>query len=124
MFNQLFSRMKRFFGRKQNADSFELIRLSVSEEVIREKMKGVRDFKIKFDLDGTISAYCKSCDCLILTKEGKGLLWFMCPKCRRVSFCPNGNIKRDVHFSIQDGKPLEYELYYMKDLPPVLRPPF
>jgi hypothetical protein len=57
------------------------------------------------------------------TAEQDGLVWFRCPACKRVSFSPAANIARDTKLATMDGKPFEYELFFLVDLPPELKPP-
>jgi hypothetical protein len=99
------------------------IRFSLPEEQIRDMMKGKRDFKVRIGIDGTVSAYCMACECAILVKESDGLLWYICPRCGRRSFDPMGNIYRDIRFAGKDGKLLEYQLFYLNQLPSGLKPP-
>jgi hypothetical protein len=101
----------------------ELVRVDVGEDKIREMLKGARDFRIRVGLDGTVTAHCKSCNVPMRTAEQDEIFWFRCPGCNRVSICPAGNIARDTQFAIKDGKPFEYELYFLKDLPPELKSP-
>ena len=107
----------------QNEQAGQVVRAPVSEQRLREMMKGDKDFRIRVDLDGAVTAHCKSCDCDMTITESSGLVWFLCPACQRASFYPAGNISRDTQIARQDGAPLEYELFYLKDLPPSLRPP-
>ena len=101
----------------------ELVRVDIGEDKVREMLKGTRDFRIRVALDGTVTAHCKSCDVPMRTAEQGGIFWFRCPGCKRVSLCPAANIARDTQLAIKDGKPFEYELYFMQDLPPQLKSP-
>jgi len=101
----------------------ELVRVDIGEDKVREMLKGTRDFRIRVALDGTVTAHCKSCDVPMRTAEQGGIFWFRCPGCKRVSLCPAANIARDTQLAIKDGKPFEYELYFMRDLPPQLKSP-
>ena len=101
----------------------ELVRVDVGEDKLREMLKGARDFRIRVGLDGTVTAHCKSCNVPMRTAEQDEIFWFRCPGCNRVSICPVGNVARDTQFAIKDGKPFEYELYFIKDLPPELKSP-
>lgn len=115
------ARIRRLFGIAQHEP--RVVRISVSEQRVREMMQGDKDFRIRVDFKGSVTACCNACNCALKTNEGNGLLWFRCPGCERVSFYPMGNIQRDTHFAIQDGAPLEYDLYYLREIPPGLRPP-
>ena len=85
---------------------------------------GEKDLILRTTAAGAISAVCKTCSqALDIAQDGE-LLWFRCPMCRRVSFNAIANVLRDVHFATEDGQPFEYELFYMDNLPPPLRPPF
>jgi hypothetical protein len=113
--------LDRLFRRR--ATEPRVLRIQVSEEQIREKMRGDRDFRLRVTEDGEVSAECKACRTPLRLAGVEGIVWFGCPSCHRVSFYPVGNVARDAHFAQADGKPLEYELFYMAELPPDLQPP-
>jgi hypothetical protein len=82
------------------------------------------DFLLRAKPDGDVEAYCKSCDVGLVVAQKEQLYWFRCPRCHGISFNPTPNVNRDVQFSIQDGNAFEYELHYVRALPPGLIPPF
>jgi hypothetical protein len=101
------------------------VRVEVPEERLREMLRtGGKDLILRTTAAGEVTAECKACkQALDIAQDGE-LLWLRCPMCRRVSFNAIANVHRDVHFATQDGKPLEYEIFYVNDLPPSFRPPF
>jgi hypothetical protein len=97
----------------------------VPESRLREMLaEGGKDLILRTSPDGAVTATCKMCRRTVELAERGGLLWFRCPTCRRVSFNTLANVRRDVRFAIEDGKPFEYEIFYLQQLPPELRPPF
>jgi hypothetical protein len=103
----------------------EFTRVAVPEERLREMLcTGKKDIRLRTTAAGAVTAECKACSqALDIAQDGE-LLWFRCPTCRRVSFNAIANVHRDVHFSAKDGKPFEYEIFYVDDLPSPLQPPF
>lgn len=109
-------------GWVEHTDEPEIVTISVPHEVIREKMNESRDFLMKTTEDGDVSAYCKGCEADMFVAQNEMLVWFHCKSCNRYSFNPPVNVKRDATFAAQDGKPLEYEGFFI-DFPPQLKPP-
>lgn len=103
-------------------DKPEIVSIEVPNEVIREKMKEPRDFIMKITASGDVSAYCKRCSVEMFVAQDEMLIWFHCKACNCYSFNPPGNVKRDATFAAHDGKPLEYEAFFI-DFPPQLQPP-
>jgi hypothetical protein len=89
---------------------------------LQEKNNG--DFLLRAKPNGDVEAVCKSCRVPLVVAQKDQLHWFRCPRCRRVSFYPTPNVKRDVQFAVQDGKAFEYEGHFVRALPPRLVPPF
>ena len=103
----------------------EFARVAVDEERLREMLRaGEKDLILRTTGTGVVTAECKACrQALDIAQDGE-LLWFRCPTCRRVSFNAMANVSRDIHFAARDGQPFEYEIFYVKNLPPPLQPPF
>jgi hypothetical protein len=116
-------RCRQLFSGKQPEIAFA--RVEIPEERLREMLRtGEKDLILRTTASGVVTAACKACNqALDIAQDGE-LLWFRCPICRRVSFNAIANVHRDVHFATQDGKPFEYEVFYIDNLPPTLRPPF
>lgn len=100
----------------------EVVSINVSEDVIRQKMTESRDFRMTISAAGDLSAFCKTCEAEMFIAQDEMLIWFHCKGCKRFSFNPPGNVSRDTAFAVQDGKPLEYEAFFI-DFPPQLQPP-
>jgi hypothetical protein len=88
---------------------------------VREK-KG--EFLLRAKPDGDVVAICNSCRVPLDVAQQDELVWFRCPHCRRVSFNPTANVQRNVQFAIQDGEAFEEEMYFVREIPPVMVPPF
>ncbi len=83
----------------------------------------VKDFRIVVHSDGTFTATCKACGVTIKTAEKNGLVWYVCPGCKRSSFQPVGNVKRDIVLAEQRAGAYECELFFLSQLPDGLAPP-
>ena len=112
----------RKIGLLKQEDSPEIVSLSVSEDVIREKITESRDFRLRVTEHGDVSAFGKNCESDVWLARDEMLIWFHCKSCNRYSFTPPGNINRDAAFAAKDGAPLEYECFFI-DFPPQLQPP-
>jgi hypothetical protein len=100
-------------------------RVAVPEQRLREMLRAnTADLVLRTTAAGVVTGVCKACHEVVDGAEKGGLLWFRCPMCRRLTFNAIANVYRDAHFAAQDGKPFEYEIFYVKSLPPELRPPF
>jgi hypothetical protein len=103
----------------------QFIATEVVEADFRQKLKGQKgELLLRAKLDGQVAAICKSCRVPLEVVQKDQLHWFRCPQCRGLSFNPTPNVNRDVQFAIQDGKAFEYEVNYLRELPPGLIPPF
>ena len=112
----------RKFGWGKRDDEPKVVSIDVSEDIIREKMKESRDFRMKVTEEGEVSAYCKGCESVMFVAQDEMLVWLHCTSCNRYSFDPHGNVKRNTDFAIKDGSPLECEGFFI-DLPSQLQPP-
>jgi hypothetical protein len=101
----------------------EIMRIPVQLDSFIKKMKEPKDLRLIISEDGTVKGHCKACDTVVQTGEKDELLWFVCPQCGSVSFNPLGNRDRDLYLAREHGGTFEYELYYLRDLPPALQPP-
>lgn len=110
------------FGWSKRNDVPAIVKIEVPDQVIREKMKESRDFIMKITAARDVSAYCKGCATDMFVAQDEMLIWFHCKSCNRYSFNPPGNVNRDANYAAQDGKPLEYEAFFI-DFPPQLKPP-
>ena len=123
MIRTALNRLRRWFSR--NRPEMEFARVAVSEERLREMLcAGEKDLLLRTTASGVVTAECKTCRQALDIAQDRGLLWFRCPTCRRVSFNAIGNVHRDIHYAAKDGQPFEYELFYVDNLPPPLQPPF
>src|SRR5262249_39180032 len=103
----------------------QFIATDVVEVEFRRKLQGQKgEFLLRAKLEGDVEAACNSCRVPLEVAQKDHLHWFRCPQCRGLSFNPTANINRDVRFAISDGKAFEYELHYLRQLPPGLVPPF
>lgn len=118
----MFKSLLQKLGLNKRSDEPEIVRIDVPHELIREKMQGLRDFRMKITERGEVSAFCKGCEADIFVAQDDMLIWFHCKSCNRYSFNPPGNVERDAAYAAQDGKPLEYEGFFI-DFPPQLQPP-
>jgi hypothetical protein len=100
------------------------LRVELSEDQIRAMARGDRDFVVQATGEGHVSAVCKACAQALEIHLDRGLVWFHCPKCDRVSFDPAANVQRDIQFAIRDGRPFVSDLFYMRQLPVTLTSPF
>ena len=108
----------------ESTESTGVVRAQLSETAYREMLKGERDFRIKVTPSGDLTARCKSCDRAMRIADREGVVWFKCEECRRVSFDMAANVQREARTAKLDGKDLEYELFFMQQLPPGWKPPF
>ena len=109
------------------ADEPKLVSMQVNLKNLIEKMQEPKDVQIAVRSDGTLTASCKACSVHLLGAKNLvndlELVWFECEKCGRVSFSPMQNLHRDVQIANEMGGLFEYEIYFMRDLPPQLTPP-
>lgn len=71
-------------------------------------------------------ATCKSCGQALSMVEQGEMLWFRCPQCYQISCYPVENLARDAQLARKDGRPFEYELFFIPEdeLPPGIEAPF
>jgi hypothetical protein len=100
------------------------LRFELPEHQIRAMARGDRDFVLQATGEGRVSAVCKACVQALEILEDRGLVWFHCSKCDRVSFYPVGNVQRDIEFARRDGRPFVSDLFYLRQLPSTLASPF
>ena len=103
----------------------QLVHVDLPEARLREMLcSAERDFRVSTNESGLVTAWCKACQHSIDTVRDDVLLWFRCPSCRLVSFTPLPNVERDRRFAIADGRPFEYEVFFLRDLPSEFPSPF
>lgn len=123
MIQSFIGRVRALFSR--GGSSPEFVHVPIPESRLREMLaEGGKDLVLRTTSEGTVSATCKACREVVDLVEKDGLLWLQCPTCRRLSFNAIANVHRDVRFATEDGKPFEYEIFYLKQVPQQLRPPF
>lgn len=98
--------------------------VQLSEAKIRQMLRGTRDFIVRADPDGRVTAFCKKCATNMTLAIKDSYLWFYCAQCQRLSFNPLVNVQRDVRFAEKDQRPFRYELFFAPKLPASLIPPF
>ena|SRR5579859_4813814 len=118
----MWSWLARLFPRRQQS-SPRTVRVQVPFDSLMLKLREPKDLRLVISSDGGYTAFCKECVAYAKTAEKDGLIWYICPKCKRVSFNPVGNLERDVGLARQQGGTFEYEIFYLRDLPPGLKPP-
>jgi hypothetical protein len=101
----------------------KILRVKIPEDALVRSLQEPKDFRIVVHSDGTFTATCKACQVAINTAEKNGLVWYVCPGCKRSSFQPVGNVKRDIGFAEQAGGVFECELFFLRELPKGLEPP-
>ena len=99
------------------------VRTQVPKEELIRRLQAPKDVHVMVSSKRFVMAVCKACKEQIQPADKDGLLWLVCPRCKGVSFIPLANLPRDVHFAEENGGVFEYEVYYVKDLPPQLTPP-
>jgi hypothetical protein len=93
------------------------------EELVR-KLREPKDVRVLVSSAGEVAAGCKACGEQIQPAAKDGLLWLVCSRCRGVTFVPLANLKRDVGLAEREGGLFEYEVFYVRNLPPGLSPPY
>jgi hypothetical protein len=101
----------------------ELFKVTIPEEVLIRQLQQPKDFRIVIRSDGSFEATCKACEVQIKTAAKNGLMWYVCPACKRSSLQPVGNVQRDAGLAELNGETFECELYFLKQLPAGLEPP-
>ncbi len=92
-------------------------------DVLIQKLKEPKDVRVLVFSAGAVAAVCKSCNVQIQPADKEGLLWFVCPGCRRATFIVLANLPRDLRLAEQNGGVFEYEVFYPQELPPGFAPP-
>ncbi len=92
-------------------------------DLLVSKLKEPKDVRVAVFSAGMVAAVCKACQEQIQPADKDGLLWLVCPKCKKVSFLVLANLPRDFKLAERDGGVFEYEVFYQQDLPPGLSPP-
>jgi hypothetical protein len=98
-------------------------RIQVPAEHLKRLLKEPKDVRVLVFSTGAVAAVCKACAEQIQPADKDGLLWLVCPRCQGVSFVPLANLPRDVNWAEQAGGLFEYEVFFVRDLPPQLSPP-
>lgn len=111
------------FLARRNASTPKLVSKRVPMDELIRKMKEPKDVGLLVGSDGTIAAYCKACKKGLAIVQTEQLIWFSCPQCKRVTFNPIPNFQRDFQLAKENGGIFEYEIFYLDDLPPELKPP-
>ena len=101
----------------------EFVSMRVPLDVLIKKLQEPKDVRVIAFAGGQVVAVCKSCNVQIPPADKDGLLWYVCPQCKGVSFTPLANLPRDFALAQQNGGVFEYEVFYLQDLPPQLQPP-
>lgn len=101
----------------------DFLKVEIPHDALIQQLQQPKDVRIVVRSDGTFSATCKSCQVTIRIAEKDGLVWYFCSQCKRSSFQPVGNVKRDISFAEQCGGTFECELYFFTQLPQGLEPP-
>ncbi len=102
---------------------FEFLGARVPLDALIRKLKEPKDVRVSVSSAGLLLAVCKACGGQIQPADKDGLLWLVCPKCKGVSFIPIANVRRDIGLARQEGGVFEYEVYYLRELPPGFEPP-
>src|SRR5437879_578188 len=94
-----------------------IIRVKIPQDALIRSLQEPKHFRIVVCSDGTFTATCKTCAVTIKTAEKNGLVWYVCPECKRSSFQPVANVERHVGFAEQSGGTFECELFFLSQLP-------
>ncbi len=116
----MWKRIKRIFINNTEA---HLVSKEMSREELLEVMRRKKDVHLTTFSNGDLVGICNSCDTRIHILIEEDLVWYICPKCERVSFGAVENMNRDIGIAEEHGGKLEHEIYYFRDLPESLRPP-
>jgi hypothetical protein len=100
-----------------------MVGMHVPLDILIRKMQEPKDVRVIVRSDGAVAAVCKSCDIHIKPTEKNNLLWYVCPRCRGASFTAIPNLPRDIALAERHGGVFEYEVFYLRDLPPGFEPP-
>lgn len=100
-----------------------LVRVTTPMADLIQKMQQPRDVLIVASSDGTFTATCKSCNVAVNTAEQEDLIWYVCPVCRRSSFAPLANLRRDAEMAKMNGGSIWLEIFYFRELPEGFVPP-
>lgn len=119
---------KKFFGKERpsEADSRPAMgeaRLRAAKELLVQKLKAPKDFRVRVTKTGAVTAECKLCRKQPRSAEKDNLLWLQCSTCGGLTFVPLKNLQRDAELASEEGGVFEYELFLVRDLPPGLSPP-
>src|SRR5438046_2130662 len=90
---------------------------SMTVEELTEMLTGEKDFRVRAGPEGKFTATCKACRETLWLAPQDEMLWFKCPKCRRMTCYLHENVMRDLRIAKTEGRPLEYELYFRQDWP-------
>jgi hypothetical protein len=108
---------------RQEPPMSEIVKVRIRHDELIRQLQLPKDFRIVVHSTGTFVATCKRCDERIKTATRDGLMWYVCPGCKRASFQPVANVERDVEIASHNGGTFECELYFFRELPPGLEPP-
>ncbi len=110
------------------SDRPQFITAPVPLDRLIELMQTPKDVRVVMSADGSFKVTCKKCQVELRRAWDEGawagqLLWHRCPTCGGVTFSPRQNLERDAAIAGQMGGVFEYEIYFMKELPPSMAPP-
>jgi hypothetical protein len=100
------------------APPVQWVSTQVPLDVLIQKLKEPKDVRVMVASAGFVMAFCKACNEQITPKDKDQLLWFVCPKCKGVTFVPIANLRRDVGLAQRNGGVFEYEVWWVREFPP------
>jgi len=98
-------------------------RIQVPIEKLVQQMKEPKDVRLSVSSAGAVEAVCKACAEQIPPAAKDGLSWLVCARCQGKSFVTLANLPRDMRLADEAGGLFEYELFFVRNLPPQLSPP-
>jgi hypothetical protein len=95
----------------------------VSTEKLVQQLKAPKDVRVVISSAGAVEAACKACAEPLQPAIKDGLLWLVCARCRGTTFLALANLPRDMRLAEEAGGLFDYEVFFVRDLPPQLSPP-
>ena len=118
----MWSWLSRIFSGRGHSQP-KTVRIRVPMDRLLQKMQEPKELRLVISGDGNVTAFCKACAVFVKTAETEELIPYKCPNCKQVSFNAKGNRSRDIGLAQENGGTFEYEIFYLRDLPPALQPP-